>query len=465
MLRLATALFLIGHTAVAEQAPPLAREGVNLTSDRPRGDAPPWGAPGNSAHPGDSAARAEPTSVPTISQGARLWWDQTESARVPISAHRFRLFVDGGPSDELDARCSAIGDGNFACSAVLPWLDPGVHQLSVAASAAGEADAHSAPLEVQIGVPSPPGPGDGPPDPGQAPPPEATPVHPVSAVQLPDQQTLVGDLAGRLYLAQRGEAVASPAIDVDDVTTGEGRGLLALAAAPDVAQTGLVFALYTTPGGLRVTRYQLVNNVLTAPATILDGLPMAEQDPHAALSVGPDGMLYVALGEVGAGGGPGDLGDWAGKLLRFAPDGTTPRDQRSGSPVIVDGLRAPESIAWTGPGDVWISDLRTDSELTVVHAVRILNVWHDQTFAVPLPASMRTHGLVIAENGSLWSTLVTTDGMAQSLLHLTVSSERGMTSALEPLEEQVSAFALPTSDRTTYAWTSRGLFGWVSAPR
>ena len=56
-------------------------------------------------------------------------------------------------------------------------------------------------------------------------------------------------------------------------------------------------------------------------------------------------------------------GSFNGRVLRLNPDGTTPRDQRGGSPVFASGARRPRGLDWDLSGALWIVDgdvLRTE---------------------------------------------------------------------------------------------------------
>jgi glucose/arabinose dehydrogenase len=104
-----------------------------------------------------------------------------------------------------------------------------------------------------------------------------------------------------------------------------------------------------------------VGGTLGEAATLLDKVPASVPQPAAAVRFGPDGRLYVAFEQ--ALDAPSSEGAFNGRVLRLNPDGTTPRDQRGGSPVFASGARRPRGFDWDPVGALWIVDgdvLRTE---------------------------------------------------------------------------------------------------------
>lgn len=96
-------------------------------------------------------------------------------------------------------------------------------------------------------------------------------------------------------------------------------------------------------------------------AIVLEGFPVAATAPRAALRMGPDRRLYVALDDGGTPERALDLGTWTGKVLRVNADGTTPDDQPGGTPVLLAGLSRPAGLAWTDdPRILWVADTAAD---------------------------------------------------------------------------------------------------------
>ena len=197
-----------------------------------------------------------------------------------------------------------------------------------------------------------------------------------------------GDASGRLFLVeQRGAIVihrdgadlAEPFLDISDrVETGGERGLLSVAFAPDYATSGLFYAWYTRSGGDTVlSRFTTGADPDKADPASEQVLLIVEQ-PYSnhnggRLRFGPDGMLYLGLGDGGSANDPLGVGQdgstLLGKLIRIDVDprhGTyaVPED----NPFLDDetvrdeiwaiGLRNPWRISFDrATGDLFIADV------------------------------------------------------------------------------------------------------------
>ncbi|MEI8231291.1 MAG: PQQ-dependent sugar dehydrogenase [Actinomycetes bacterium] len=81
------------------------------------------------------------------------------------------------------------------------------------------------------------------------------------------------------------------------------------------------------------------------------------------LAVGPDGKLWVSLGDAGMRGSTSQNWDrLAGSILRFNLDGTIPADNpHAGSPVWAKGLRDTQGMAWDNFGNMWTTEFGQDT--------------------------------------------------------------------------------------------------------
>lgn len=119
------------------------------------------------------------------------------------------------------------------------------------------------------------------------------------------------------------------------------------------------FALSGEPGSL----------ALGAAETILSGLPAAANHNGGRIAFGPDGMLYVTVGDAGERQSAQDPGSMSGKILRVTPDGEVPEDNPfPGSPVYSLGHRNPQGLAWADDGTLYASEFGQDTwdELNVI---------------------------------------------------------------------------------------------------
>jgi glucose/arabinose dehydrogenase len=144
------------------------------------------------------------------------------------------------------------------------------------------------------------------------------------------------------------------------VTAGGEQGLLGLAFDPRYATNRLVYVNYTdTSGDTRVVRYRTNGRrALPGSARLLLRVDQPYSNHNGGnLVFGPDGFLYVGLGDGGSGGDPEDRAQnpssLLGKMLRL-------NVRRSGAaPEIVGlGLRNPWRYSFDrATGDLYIGDV------------------------------------------------------------------------------------------------------------
>lgn len=214
-------------------------------------------------------------------------------------------------------------------------------------------------------------------------PPSPTPTLP-AAQQIPDPASVTweviarglrqpvgvvdaGDHSGRLFILeqagliriwQAGSLLPEPFLDLSGVVAccGE-RGLLGLAFHPEYVSNGFFYVNYTLEraGTLftRVSRFQVSTEANRAdPASerlLLEILQPFENHNGGMLAFGPDGTLYIGLGDGGSGGDPlgsgQSLDTLLGKLLRIDVDRGEPYAIPADNPFI-DGGGLPEIWAY-----------------------------------------------------------------------------------------------------------------------
>jgi glucose/arabinose dehydrogenase len=183
---------------------------------------------------------------------------------------------------------------------------------------------------------------------------------PSALVFAPDGRLFFAEVnAGRIRVARGKDLQARPFATLPVQQAAES-GLLGLALDPDFAVNHLVYAYYSESDpaapavGLRnrVVRFTDRDGEGVELTAILDDLPVSPtgaEDAHqgGALAFGPDGKLYVSLGDTGTPALAQDPSSPAGKILRINPDGSVPPDNPfPGSPVFALGFRNPWGLAF-----------------------------------------------------------------------------------------------------------------------
>ncbi len=172
--------------------------------------------------------------------------------------------------------------------------------------------------------------------------------------------TIAGDLR---------EAAVLPDVEA----SGEG-GLLGLASRK-TGETNWIYAYLTTATDNRVLRMPLSGSLgslsLGTAEVVLDGLEKAGNHNGGRIAFGPDGMLYVTVGDAGNPESSQDPDSRNGKILRVTPTGEVPQDNPfPESPVYSLGHRNPQGIAWSEDGRMWSSEFgqNTWDELNLIEA-------------------------------------------------------------------------------------------------
>jgi glucose/arabinose dehydrogenase len=138
------------------------------------------------------------------------------------------------------------------------------------------------------------------------------------------------DNRGRIKIVRNGAVLSTPFLTTDVLASDTEQGLLGLAFAPDYATTGRFYVDYTDAGGTtRIVRYQVSpdSNVADPTGTVILSVAQPYTNHNGGwIGFGPDGFLYIAMGDGGSGGDPEDraqnLNMLLGKILRIDVSGS-----------------------------------------------------------------------------------------------------------------------------------------------
>ncbi|MEN4042023.1 MAG: PQQ-dependent sugar dehydrogenase [Anaerolineaceae bacterium] len=188
----------------------------------------------------------------------------------------------------------------------------------------------------------------------------------------------VVEQAGVIHVARDGQLLPAPFLDIRSRVGSQAneQGLLGLAFHPAYADNGFFFINYTDTGGISViSQWQVSADPDRADADseqVLLRIPQPYRNHNGGgILFGPDGYLYISLGDGGSGGDPHNhaqnIDTLLGSLLRIDPDlrggYTIPADnpfrQGEGQPEIwAYGLRNAWRFAFDDlTGDLYIADV------------------------------------------------------------------------------------------------------------
>lgn len=210
----------------------------------------------------------------------------------------------------------------------------------------------------------------------------------VEGFRKPTHVTAAGDGSARLFVTEQagviqivrdGARLSEPFLDMRDLVESGGneQGLLSVAFHPQYAQNGRFFVGYTDRDSNNVVAaYRVSADPDRADPTsgeVLLAVPDPAQNHNGGLlKFGPDGFLYVGMGDGGGGGDPWKNGQnldaLLGKILRLDVDGGKPYAVPSDNPFVGrDGARS-EIWSWglrnpwrfsfdRATGDLYIADV------------------------------------------------------------------------------------------------------------
>ena len=206
------------------------------------------------------------------------------------------------------------------------------------------------------------------------------PVH-VTSARDGSGRLFVVEQTGLIRIIQGGVVLGTPFLDLSDaISHGSEQGLLGLAFHPQFKTNGLFFVNYTrTNGDTVINRYRVSGSNPNVAVRSSALRIMTIDQPYAnhnggTLQFGPDGYLYIGMGDGGSSGDPGnraqDVTSLLGKLLRIDINGSVgtrhyripssnPYVGRKGRNEIWSrGLRNPWKFSFDRTtGTLWVGDV------------------------------------------------------------------------------------------------------------
>lgn len=176
----------------------------------------------------------------------------------------------------------------------------------------------------------------------------------------PDGSIWVTERPGRLSRVDPATGDITLVGEIEVLEQGES-GLMGMAFHPDFTNQPYVYLAHSYRDGGNV-RNRLIrvpyNGTGIGPAEILiDDIPGQSNHNGSRLVVGPDGYLYMTMGDAGRTALAQDLDSPAGKVLRVTLDGGPAPDNPFNSMVFSYGHRNPQGIVFhPGTGDLYVAE-------------------------------------------------------------------------------------------------------------
>ena len=208
---------------------------------------------------------------------------------------------------------------------------------------------------------------------------------PVDITNAGDERLFITERNGTIRIVNPdGSIEPGEFLDINNLTTGAcsggcEQGLLGLAFHPDFASNGFFYVNYTATGGgnTHVSRFSVSAGNPNAADPSSEVLLLDISQPYGnhnggGIKFGPDGYLYIGMGDGGSGGDPQansqNRQTFLGKMLRIDVDNGTPYSIPADNPFVNDdetldeiwsiGVRNPWRFSFDRiTGDMWIGDV------------------------------------------------------------------------------------------------------------
>src|SRR5207249_2969839 len=179
----------------------------------------------------------------------------------------------------------------------------------------------------------------------------------------PDGRLFVTERPGRVRVIKDGVLDPTPwATIAVRAAPDQESGLLGLAVDPDFATNSYVYVYYTYTGTggrrqNRLERMRDVNGRGERDKVLLEGIAGADIHDGGRVKFGPDGKLYLTVGEAGNEALAQNVSSPNGKILRLERDGSRPSDDPFPNSFAWSyGHRHPQGLAWDASGRLYATE-------------------------------------------------------------------------------------------------------------
>lgn len=229
-----------------------------------------------------------------------------------------------------------------------------------------------------------------------------------------DNRMFVSEQVGRISIIENGQVLPALFLDIQDRVGSEAleQGLLSVVFHPDYSQNGFFYVNYTNLNGDTViSRFQVnpsdPNTADPAGEQVVMILPQPFGNHNGGqLQFGPDGYLYIGMGDGGSGGDPENNGQnpatLLGALLRIDVNGSDTYTVPADNPFLGDPSRADEIWAY-GLRNPWrFSFDRLTGDLFLSDVGQ--RVWEEINFQPAISGGGENYGWNILEGNHCYDT-------------------------------------------------------------
>lgn len=198
-------------------------------------------------------------------------------------------------------------------------------------------------------------------------------IAPTAMSFAPDGRLFITQQGGDLRILKNNSLLPSPFLSLKVDSAGE-RGLLGVAFDPNFSTNHFVYVYYTVPAHRQTAAHNRVSRFVASGDVAarhseqilldLNNLSTATNHNGGSLAFGPDGKLYIGVGENNNGANSQDITNLLGKILRINPDGSIPTDnpfpkaKGINQAIWAIGLRNPFSLSFSPiTGQMLINDV------------------------------------------------------------------------------------------------------------
>lgn len=209
----------------------------------------------------------------------------------------------------------------------------------------------------------------------------ATLELPWAIAPLPGGDLLITGKTGRMWRVDG--AAVHDIENVPEVQFSGQNGLLDVALSPDFDKSGQIYFTYVSPGdALVLARARLIGDRLEARETLWQQSPGGRGQPGGIIAFGPDGGLYLSVGDRMQPATAQDPDTPRGKILRLTLDGApAPGNPFAESPFAQGATRAETwttghrnnyGLAFAPDGRLWSNEMgpRGGDELNLIEGGR-----------------------------------------------------------------------------------------------